>query len=254
MTQTIEALKTFQRNLVSSKAHAKGWTFTENEDHIQAQFKSLLFGNAGLAGDPEVISTAQAMFKAFAAGDRKAIHPNIRRSVYAIALENGGEKEYDVLLNEFRTAKDADEKNTALRSLGRAQTKALRTRTLGLPLSDEVKAQDFFAPLAGLRDDAEGIEMMWAWFKENFEAIKKKCPPALSLLGYVVTITTSSFTRTEHIVAIQEFFEGKDKMGFEKKLEQSLDGVRAKASWLERDSEDVKAWLKGEGLLKGEKL
>ncbi|MCJ1377275.1 Aminopeptidase 2 mitochondrial [Xylographa soralifera] len=252
--QTSEALKTFQRNLVSSKAHAKGWTFTENEDHIQAQFKALLFGNAGLAGDPEVISAAQTMFKAFAAGDRKAIHPNIRGSVYAIALQNGGEKEYEVLLNEFRTAKDADEKNTALQRLGNAKSKALRTRTLALPLSDEVKAQDFHLPLMALRNDAEGIDMLWAWFKDNFEAIKAKCPPALTLLGYVVTGATSSFTRKEHIQAIEQFFAGKDRTGFEKKLEQSLDGVRAKSSWLERDGEDVKAWLTGEGLLKGEKL
>ncbi|MCJ1319200.1 Aminopeptidase 2 mitochondrial [Xylographa vitiligo] len=252
--QTREALKTFQRNLVSSKAHAKGWTFTENEDHIQAQFKALLFGNAGLSGDPEVISAAQAMFKAFAAGDRKAIHPNIRGSVYGIALQNGGEKEYDILLNEFRTAKDADEKNTALQRLGYAKGKALRTRTLALPLSDEVKAQDFHLPLMALRNDAEGVEMLWAWFKDNFEAIKGKCPPALTLLGYVVSGATSSFTRKEHIHAIEKFFEGKDRMGFEKKLEQSLDGVRAKSSWLERDGEDVKAWLRGQGLLKGEKL
>lgn len=33
------------------------------------------------------------MFEKFAAGDKKAIHPNIRGSVYAIVLQNGGEKE-----------------------------------------------------------------------------------------------------------------------------------------------------------------
>ena len=33
------------------------------------------------------------MFEKFAAGDKRAIHPNIRGSVYAIVLENGGEKE-----------------------------------------------------------------------------------------------------------------------------------------------------------------
>ncbi|MCJ1400616.1 Aminopeptidase 2 mitochondrial [Xylographa trunciseda] len=252
--QTREALKTFQRNLVSSMAHTKGWTFTDNEDHIQAQFKTLVFGKAGLAGDPKVISAAQDMFKAFAAGDRKAIHPNIRGSVYAITLQNGGEKEYDILLNEFRTAKDADEKNTALRCLGHARGKALQARTLALPLTDEVKAQDFHLPLVGLRTNAEGAEAVWAWFKDNFDAIKTKCPPALTLLGYVVTIATSGFTRPEHIKAIEAFFAGKDKTGFEKKLEQSLDGVRAKSGWLERDGEDVKTWLRAEGLLKAEKL
>ena len=46
-----DALKKFQFNLVSEKAHAKGWSFAPDEDHVQAQFKALLFGSAGLAGD-----------------------------------------------------------------------------------------------------------------------------------------------------------------------------------------------------------
>lgn len=40
-----------------------------------------------------VVKAALDMFAKFAAGDQKAIHPNIRGSVYAIALDNGGEKE-----------------------------------------------------------------------------------------------------------------------------------------------------------------
>ena len=246
---TRDALKTFQRNLVSSKAHAKGWEFTENENHLEAQFKALLFGSAGLSGDPKVIGAAQDMFKRFAAGDRKAIHPNIRASVYSIALQNGGEAEYDVVLNEYRTAKDADEKNTALRSLGRAKGRKLLSRTVALPLTAEVKSQDVYAPLIGMRSDAEGINVLWEWMKENWPAIKEKCPPALTMLSTVVSVCTSSFTHKEHVEEIQGFFADKDRKGFEKKLEQSLDGVRAKASWLERDGEDVRAWLEKEGLL-----
>ena len=44
-------LKAFQRDLISDKAHKAGWQFSEGEDHIQQQFKALLFGSAGSAGD-----------------------------------------------------------------------------------------------------------------------------------------------------------------------------------------------------------
>ena len=84
-----DALKTFQCELVSEKTHSKGWSFGPNEDHIEAQFKALLFGSAGLAGDDKIIKAAQDMFGKFADGDKQAIHPNIRGSVYAIALQNG---------------------------------------------------------------------------------------------------------------------------------------------------------------------
>ena len=107
-----DALKTFQRDLVSAKAHKAGWTFEEGEDHLQELFKSLLFGTAGLSGDKEFVSSfghnldflvtdfwdrvVQAsfeMFEKFAGGDESAIHPNIRGNVYGIVLQNGGEKE-----------------------------------------------------------------------------------------------------------------------------------------------------------------
>ena len=40
-SHTRDALKAFNRTLVSSKAHAKGWAFADDEDHVEAQFKAL---------------------------------------------------------------------------------------------------------------------------------------------------------------------------------------------------------------------
>ncbi|KAL9119517.1 MAG: hypothetical protein Q9187_003933, partial [Circinaria calcarea] len=216
-----DALKAFQRTLVSSKAHDKGWKFTDDEDHIQTQFKALLFGSAGMAGDTRIIEAAQDMFAKFAAGDRKAIDSNIRGSVYAIVLQNGGEKEYDVILNEFRTAKDATEKNTALRSLGRAKSEALMKRTLSLPLSDEVKAQDVYLPIVNLRSHAAGIEALWSWVTTNWEPLQKKCPPSLTMLSSMVQICTSSFTKKAQLKEVQAFFDGKSTKGFERALGQA---------------------------------
>ena len=250
MTQTRDGLKAFQHSLVSSKAHAKGWTFKDDEDHLEAQYKALLFGSAGLAGDQGVIEAAQSMFKEFAAGNKKAIHPNIRNSVYAIALQNGGEREYDVILNEYHTAKDADERNTALRSLARAKGEKLLHRTLSLPLSDEVKGQDVYLPVTGLRSEPETITALFAWMKENWKRLNEKCPPSLTMLGSMVQICTASFTTKEQLEEVQAFFKDKSTKGFERGLDQSLDTIRSKISWLERDGQDVVAFLQKEGYLK----
>jgi aminopeptidase 2 len=101
---TRDALKRFQLDLVKDKAHELGWTFGENDGHIEQQFKSLMFGAAGF-GDDEVINKAAFdMFEKFKAGDKSAIHPNIRGSVYAIVLGNGGKEE--VCLSSHCTDKD----------------------------------------------------------------------------------------------------------------------------------------------------
>jgi len=117
---TQKALKAVARDLISKKAHSLGWQFSDSDNVVLQQFKALMFSTAGLAGDETIVKDAQSMFSKFVQGDREAIHPNIRGAVYSIVLQNGGKKEYDAILNEYRTAKDSDERNTALRTLGRA--------------------------------------------------------------------------------------------------------------------------------------
>ncbi|KAF2710575.1 hypothetical protein K504DRAFT_405903 [Pleomassaria siparia CBS 279.74] len=245
-----DALKTFQLQLTKDKAHEIGWTFTENDGHIEQQFKAMMFGIAGISKDEVIVKAAFDMFNKFKAGDRTAIHPNIRGSVYAMALSNGGKEEYDVILEEYRSAKTSDERNTALRSLGRAKTPELIQRTLALSLSPEVKGQDIYLPISALRTHAEGITALWQWVKDNWAELEKRLPPSLSMLSSVVSITTSSFTRRQQIEDIESFFAGKSTKGFDKALAQSCDAISAKAAWIERDSEDVKTWLKEHGYLK----
>lgn len=208
--QTKDALKAFQRSLVSSKAHQLGWQFSENDDHILQQFKALMFGSAGMSEDPVVVKAAQDMFARFAAGDLSAIHPNIRGSVFTIVLKNGGNKEYDVVLDRFRHAATSDEKTTALRCLGAAEDPALIERTLALAMSDEVKNQDIYMPLGGLRNHPAGIDARWAWAKENWETIYKRLPPSLGMLGTVVQLTTSSFCTEAQLKDVKDFFDSKD--------------------------------------------
>jgi aminopeptidase 2 len=87
------ALKKFQLDLVKDKAHELGWEFKESDGHIEQQFKSLLFNSAGITNDETIKKAAFDMFEKFKKGDKSAIHPNIRSSVYAIVLTYGGEGE-----------------------------------------------------------------------------------------------------------------------------------------------------------------
>lgn len=239
-----DALKTFQRDLSSKKAHELGWTFTGNEGHIEQQFKGLMFGNAASAGDDTTKAAAFDMFKKFVAGDRKALHPNLRGAVYAVVLQYGGKEEYDALVKEYETATSSDERNAALRSLGRAKDPELIQRTLAYSISKSVKEQDIYLPLAGLRAHQEGIEAFWTWMKENWDLLKAKMPPSFTLLGSTVSMATSSFTKEEQLRDVEKFFEGKSTKGFDRNLAQSFDAIKAKIGWLQRDKVAVEQWLK----------
>jgi aminopeptidase 2 len=151
--------------------------------------------------------------------------------------------QYDVILNAYRNSKNSDERNTALRCLGRAKDPELIKRTLTLPFGGEVKEQDVYLPISALRTHPQGIEALFGWLTENFDELAKKFPAGLSMLGSIVTICTSGFTKQSDLDRIQKFFETKSTKGFDQSLAQSCDSIRAKSAWLARDREDVKQWV-----------
>ena len=51
-----DALKAFQRSLVGPQALAIGWEFKDTDSHLDQQKKALMFGSAGLAGEPEYVN------------------------------------------------------------------------------------------------------------------------------------------------------------------------------------------------------
>ncbi|QUC19046.1 uncharacterized protein UV8b_03287 [Ustilaginoidea virens] len=242
-----EGLKAFQRDLLGPKAHKMGWQFSENDGHIEQQFKAMLFEGAGLSGDEQIIDASKAMFNKFMAGDKAAIHPNIRKSVFAIALKYGGVEEYDKILDYYRASSSSDERNTCLRSLGRANQPELIKRTLGLLFGPDVKDQDVYMPVIGLRTHAEGIESLFEWMEARWDLVYEKLPPGLSMLGSMVNIMTSGFTSREQLARVDKFFEGKNVSGYDQSLAQSRDAIQSKISWLERDRDDVAAWVKANG-------
>nr|AJD23199.1 aminopeptidase 2 [Onygena corvina] len=245
--KTKDALKTFQRSLVSQKSHELGWVFTDNDGHVLQQYKALMFSAAGSAGDEKVVAAATDMFKRFAAGEHGAIHPNIRGSVFDLVLRNGGEKEWNIVFDRYKNAPTSAEKNTALRCLGACQDPAMMQRTLALTLSDEVRIQDIYMPMSGLRSHSAGILARWQWLQDNWAGLTKRLPPAFSMLGSVIQIACASLCTAEQLKEVEQFFKDKDHKGYDRSLEQSLDAIRAKTGWLSRDREDVEAWLKSNG-------
>ena len=151
--------------------------------------------------------------------------------------------QYDILLNTYLNSQNADERNTALRTLGRSEDPELIKRTLTLPFSPDVKEQDIYLPVSGLRSHPGGIQALYGWMTENWDELTRRLPSSLSMLSTMVSMCTSSFTHNDDINRIESFFAERSTKGFDQGLAQSLDSIRAKAAWLGRDRTDVADWV-----------
>ncbi|EEY19757.1 aminopeptidase [Verticillium alfalfae VaMs.102] len=181
------------------------------------------------------------MFKKFMdEGDRSAVHPNIRGSVFSLNLKYGGEKEYnDVLDFYMHKAKSSDERNSALRTLG--QSRKMVQQTLDLLLSGKIRDQDVYLPIGGLRASREGIEGLFEWMQKNWDAISAKFPASSPMIGNVVAYCVGGLSTQAQLDQVTAFFENKGTAGFDRSLAQATDSIKAKMSWKARDTDDGSA-------------
>lgn len=246
-----DSLKLFTLDLISKKLATHGWDFSDNDSFADQQLKISFFSAAANAGHKEVVDYAQKQFAAYIAGDDKAIHPNLRGSIFGVVAKAGDEKVFDQLLNIYKNPKSVDEKNTALRTLGLFRDAKILNKTTALLLqTDVIKPQDIYIPMQGLRSHKLGVETLWTWLKDNWDAIYKLLPPGLSMLGSVVTIATASFTKKEQIADVKEFFSTKNTKGYDQGLAQALDIIAAKSAWSTRDIDVITKWLSSNGYTK----
>ena len=245
-----DALKALTNDLVKTKCHEKGWSFKAGEPFLDQRLKALLFAASVGSGDEVTIKFAKDAFKAYVDGDKNAVDPNLRATIFNTIASKGGEQEFNELMNIYNNPQSQDEKIAVLRSLGRFENTEILAKVLALTLDGTIRSQDFYIPLQGMRAHKVGIETLFSWLKVNWDAIYNLLPPGLSMLGSVVQVCTSGFTSMEQYKQVEEFFATKNTKGFDKGLAQSLETIRSKSNWVSRDASDVESWLKSNGYLK----
>ncbi len=114
---------------------------------------------------------------------------------------------------------------------------------------DAIKDQDVYLPVKGVRSSRIGADAAWKHFLSNWDQYYKRFPPGLSMLKNLVKYFCENMGTSEQLTQFKAFFEGKDTQGFDNSVRQVIDSVQAKLSWVERDSDDVVAWLKANGYM-----
>ncbi|KAH3667298.1 hypothetical protein OGAPHI_002947 [Ogataea philodendri] len=244
------ALESLVRDLISEKSHQKGWVFNSSDSFLDQSLKTLLFKAASSNKDEKTVEASKSIFAKYIAGDKSALDPNLRDSVFSVVASTGSQKEFDALLNIYKTSQISDEQITALRSLGKFSDEALLDKALSFVLDGTVRKQDIWIPMVGMSGSRIGIEKVFNFLTTNWDQIIKLVPTSLPLFGGVISIAIGRFTKKEHYDQIKAFFADKDTKAFDQKLAQGLESIEGKIKWLERDSENVAQWLKEHKYLK----
>mmetsp|Transcript_17250 Transcript_17250/g.23737 ORF Transcript_17250/g.23737 Transcript_17250/m.23737 type:complete len:895 (-) Transcript_17250:165-2849(-) len=228
----------FARGLVLNLFKKVGWEAKDTDGHLTTLLRGMMIGllESFCFDDADIATEAKARFSKFQEdpSDMKSLPSDMRSSVFAIVLKNGGEEEYEAVKDYFNTAPNNAEKKFVLSSLGKASDVNLKQATLDWAISGQVKLQDFFYPMGSVgRSTREGREVSWKFFQQNFETIKAMIGKASpSLMDACIVNCAGSFCSNEKADEIEAFFKERQMPLNARTISQTTENMRANAKFL----------------------
>lgn len=245
-----EGLKKYHLKLITPAVEKIGWEFADGESFLTGQLRSSLLLSAGVAGHQATVDEALKRFDAYVAGDKSAMHPSLRRAIFATAVRHRGESALKAIQKEYLSTTSIDGKEICLQSLGRVQTPELAQEVLSFIFSDKVAMQDKHSGTIALASNSKVRPEVWHFVRDNWDS---KIHPTLSgnlvVLERFLRFGLNKFTDDKTADEIAAFFKDKDTRGYNKGLEVIDDTIRSYAKYAKRDEGVVREWLKANNYL-----
>jgi aminopeptidase N len=242
-------LSKYTLKLVTNVTDKIGWDFGPRDGYLEGQLRPLLLLHAGFAGHEGVVTEALKRFDAFASGDKKAIHPSLRSTVYKIGVKNGGKPAYDSVKNEYLVTTSIDGREVALQSLGMVQTAELAREYLQFGFSSKVPIQDVHSVGVSLANNAEVRDEVWKYTKTNWTMIRERLACKMVVLERFLRLCMQEFVSFEIESDIKAFFETKDNNGYDRALDIIGDTIKSNARYRNSNAETTREWLLDHGYL-----
>ncbi|KAF3894071.1 Glutamyl aminopeptidase [Trichophyton interdigitale] len=242
-----KGLKAYTCKLVTPAAEKIGWEFKDSDDFLTKQLRQILITAAGRSGHEGTVAEAKRRFKAWADGDKSAIHTNLRSAVFSINMGEGGRPEYDLLVKEYETNTTIDGKEICLGALSRATDPELIKEFLEFLFSAKVSGQDVHTGGSGLAANPKGRYLMWDFIKANWNRIEEKLGANKVLLQRFLRLSLIKYADKEVEKDITRFFSDKDQEGYDRALVIAADTIKSNASYREREEKAILEWLTQRG-------
>lgn len=240
-TDEYNKFQSYVVSLFASIGGKIGWDKKSGESHDTTLLRSIVLGMLGRNGHEETIRKAKELFKK----DIAKIHSDIRGLVYILVAENGGETEFNLLLERYKKETFQEEKDRLLRSLCVFKDKKLLEKTLQFAFSEEVKAQDSFKVIAFICANPYGRNLAFKKVQKEWEDIVEKYGGGHLYSRFIKPF--ANFTTMEEARKLEDFFKTHESKGLERTIAQIIEQVRSNAEWFKRDGKSIQSFLQNYG-------
>ena len=245
-----EDYRRYAREIFRNIVKRCGWRKLPNEDADMPLLRSLVLYQSGRYGDTGVIREAQELFTRSVplrgisrSGIKKRLDPDLRDTVYYLAAENGGPREYRELMRRYLREPMQEEKARLAGALGRFRQRKLLMATLRFLLSARVRVQDMPLYTVHLMLNVYGRELGWKFLKRNWPELMRRYGGGVKLLTRAIE-PLAYFSSEAKAQEIRKFFRKHPARGEGRTVAKILEKISGRAAWRKRDSKTVGEWLR----------
>ena len=230
----------YVQNLIQTQYDRIGWQASAIDSAFDTMLRNIIIALAVKHRLPDAVTKASELFNKYI-DNSEQIDPNLRGIVYSAVARDGGVDLFDKIFEKYRNEQMAEEKRRLAGALCSFKDKHAIEKALTLIKSDDVRQQDVVSWVFGLFGNRHSRDAVWQWQQDNWDWIESSFGSG-HLYSYFV-MGVGAFNDEAKAKEVEAFFDGKDKTGINRSLEQSLEQIRTKAAWKVRDSEVVRSFF-----------
>ncbi|HYE98735.1 MAG TPA: ERAP1-like C-terminal domain-containing protein, partial [Planctomycetota bacterium] len=175
--------------------------------------------------------------------DVAAVGANLRSTVLWGAARHGDEAVLDDLIALHGKADLPEVKVQALRAMGAFRSEAPLRRAVAYGLSERVRRQDAMAVFAGV--PIETKPAAWALLKEHWTTLDERYGKS-GLIGRFIGAAAGSIPSEAHAADVEAFFRDHPAPYGTETIKQTLEGIRARAKFRERNRHGLAEFFDGQ--------
>ncbi len=249
--QAYPALKSYVTNLLKDLYSDLGFDIQLDDTYPTIQKKNLLIEWLCLYGYEDCVTTAVEKFSEWMTtsdpDEENPIGVDQRETIYEVAIREGGEEEFNFLLERLPNVKTAGEGLYIITGLGKTEDIGLLKVLLDMTITEGslIRKQDARMAYRSIGESTVGRSVQFAWLVNNYDAIYEYFGP--DLFASTVAELLDGFAATAHlptdISELQAFLENHESEVPVSTLEEAVEEARANEKWVERNFVDVVTWL-----------
>ena len=227
----VPRLEEWGRKLVKPTLEKVGWDEKADDPNERLLLRATMLGAAVRFGDADAVAQVKARFEA-ARKNLSAVPPNTRSVIFSGAARNGDASTFDALTELHEKADLPEVKVQLLRSLGAFRNEAILRRSVAYALSEKVRRQDAMAVFGSIPIEMKPVG--WKLLQENWAVLDERYGKS-GLIGHFIAAAAGGIPSEDHAAQVEKFFKDHPAPYASEKIKQTLEGVRARAKFRDRN-------------------